>query len=80
MLAGSLGVREDGQWQTREVGLNVPRQNGKGEILIARELFGLFELGERLVIHTAHEFKTSAEHFQRLEAVVRELPGVASRR
>jgi hypothetical protein len=37
-------------------------------------LFGLFELGERLVIHTAHEFKTSAEHFQRLEQVVRDCP------
>jgi hypothetical protein len=83
MLAGMLGLREDGRWQTREVGLHVPRQNGKGEVLLARELFGLFELGEGLVIHTAHEFKTSAEHFQRLEAVVRnnaELDGQVKRR
>jgi hypothetical protein len=72
VLRESLGVRADGRWQTREVGLNVPRQNGKGEVLIARELFGLFELGEELVIHTAHEFKTSAEHFNRLESFVRE--------
>lgn len=72
VLAESLGVRGDGRWQTREVGLNMPRQNGKGEILIARELFGLFELGERKIIHTAHEFKTSAQHFNRLEAVIRE--------
>jgi hypothetical protein len=74
VLAGGLGVRIDGRWQTREVGVNMPRQNGKGEILIARELFGLFELGERKVIHTAHEFKTSAEHFNRLEAVIRDCP------
>lgn len=74
VLAASLGVRDDGRWQTREVGVNMPRQNGKGEILIARELFGLFELGERLIIHTAHEFKTSAEHFNRLESVVRDSP------
>lgn len=79
VLAESLGVRADGRWQTREVGLNVPRQNGKGEILIARELFGLFELGERLVIHTAHEFKTSAEHFNRLESVVRDCPELHAR-
>lgn len=72
VLARSLGIREDGLWQTREVGVNMPRQNGKGEILIARELFGLFELGERKVIHTAHEFKTSAEHFNRLESVIRD--------
>ena len=74
VLAGSVGVRADGRWQTREVGVNMPRQNGKGEILIARELFGLFELGERKIIHTAHEFKTSAEHFNRLEAVIRDCP------
>jgi hypothetical protein len=83
MLEGMLGVRGDGRWQTREVGLNVPRQNGKGEVLLARELFGLFVLEERLVIHTAHEFKTSAEHFQRLEAVVRanpDLDGLVKRR
>jgi hypothetical protein len=79
VLKGSLGVRPDGRWQTREVGVNMPRQNGKGEILIARELFGLFELGERLVIHTAHEFKTSAEHFRRLEDVVRETPELHAR-
>jgi hypothetical protein len=83
MLRGMLGVRADGRWQTREVGLHLPRQNGKGEVLLARELFGLIELGERLVIHTAHEFKTSAEHFQRLEAVFRandELGGMVKRR
>ena len=74
VLAGSVGVRADGKWQTREVGVNMPRQNGKGEILIARELYGLFELGERKIIHTAHEFKTSAEHFNRLEAVIRDCP------
>lgn len=74
VLRESVGVRDDGRWQTREVGLNVPRQNGKGEVLIARELFGLFELGERLIIHTAHEFKTSSEHFTRLESVVRNCP------
>ncbi len=74
VLRSWLGVREDGRWQTREVAVNMPRQNGKGEILIARELFGLFELGERKVIHTAHEFKTSADHFSRLESVVRDCP------
>jgi len=79
VLDGSLGVREDGRWQTREVGVNMPRQNGKGEILLARELYGLFVLGERLIIHTAHEFKTSAEHFQRLEAVVRDCPELNAR-
>jgi hypothetical protein len=72
VLNDAQGLRDDGRWQTREVGVNMPRQNGKGEILIARELAGLFVFGERLVIHTAHEFKTSAEHFNRLESVIRD--------
>jgi hypothetical protein len=79
VLEGSLGIREDGKWQTREVGINVPRQNGKGEVLIARELFGLFVLGEMLIIHTAHEFKTSAQHFNRIEEIVRECPELHSK-
>ncbi len=79
MLRSSVGMRADGKWQTREVGINVPRQNGKGEVLIARELFGLYELGEKLIIHTAHEFKTSAEHFNRLEAAIRDSPELLRR-
>lgn len=74
ILESMLGVRGDGKWQTREFGLNVPRQNGKGEALIARELFGLFELGEMKIIHTAHEFKTSQAHFARVEHVIRNSP------
>lgn len=71
VLRGCFGVAESGRWQTPEVGLTAPRQNGKGEILIGRELFGLYELEERFIVHSAHEFKTSERHFGRLEAVVR---------
>ena len=71
ILERSLGLNEHGRWQTIQIGVNVPRQNGKGEVLLARELFGLFVLGEEMVIHTAHEFKTSSRHWERLEAVVR---------
>jgi hypothetical protein len=71
-LEVSLGVRADGRWSSFEVGVNMPRQNGKGEILLARELFGLFELGETFIVHSAHEFKTSELHFRRMEGAVRE--------
>lgn len=74
MLEQTLGLGDDGRWQAFEVGLNAPRQNGKGEVLMARELFGLYELGEMLIVHSAHEFKTSARHFQRLEQVIRGCP------
>lgn len=74
VLARSLVTRPDGRYAALEVGVNEARQNGKGEILIAREGFGLFELGETWVVHTAHEFKTSARHFRRFEAVVKRNP------
>jgi hypothetical protein len=50
------------------------RQNGKGGLLEARELAGLFLLGERLIIHTAHLFDTSLEAFNRLEALIDDTP------
>jgi phage terminase large subunit-like protein len=45
VLERALGVRENGKWAAFEVGLVVPRQNGKGGLLEARELAGLFVLG-----------------------------------
>ena len=71
VLRSSFGVGADGRWQTPDIGFNAPRQNGKGEVLLARELFGLFALGEKYIVHSAHEFKTAERHFERLEAVIR---------
>ena len=66
----ALSERADGKWAAFEVGMIVPRQNGKGSILEARELAGLFLFGERLILHSAHEFKTAAEAFLRVKALV----------
>lgn len=66
VLRASLGERADGRWSAFEVGLIVARQQGKGSVLEARELAGLVLFGERLIMHTAHELKTSMEHFKRL--------------
>jgi LAGLIDADG DNA endonuclease family protein len=54
----------DGVYLTGE--LFTPTHN---TVLEIRELGGLFVLGEELIIHTSHEFKTSAEHFRRVKAV-----------
>lgn len=70
VLDGALGERADGRWSAFEVGLLVSRQNGKGSILEARELAGLFLFGEQLIIHSAHEFKTAQEHFRRILSLV----------
>jgi hypothetical protein len=65
-----LGERADGSWSAFETCINVPRQNGKGGIIEARELWGLYLGGERLILHSAHEFKTSIEAFRRIEALI----------
>lgn len=70
VLEGALGEGPDGKWASLEVGLIVPRQNGKGSILEARELAGLFLFGERLQTHTAHRFDTSLEHYLRLRQLI----------
>jgi len=74
VLEHSLGVRDNGKWASVQVGLVVPRQNGKGSILEARELAGLFLFGERLILHSAHEFKTSSEHFLRIRQLIEDNP------
>jgi hypothetical protein len=73
VLVASLSRREDGRWAAFEVGLNVARQNGKGSILEARELAGLFLVpDERLIIHSAHQFDTSLEAYRRIRFLIEE--------
>jgi hypothetical protein len=74
VLRGAMGERPDGRWAAFEVGLVVCRQNGKDEILCARELWGLFVGGERLIIHSAHKFDTAMEHLERLVSLIDEVP------
>jgi phage terminase large subunit-like protein len=74
VLRAGLTRRADGRWAAFEVGVVVPRQNGKDGILEARELVGLFMLGERLLIHSAHLFATSKEHFLRLLFLIESAP------
>jgi len=62
----AMGERADGTWAADEVCHIVARQNGKGDVMIARQLFGLFLAGEELQIVTAHEFPTANESFLRL--------------
>lgn len=74
VLRNALGERADGRWAAQSVGLVVGRQNGKNSILEARELAGLFLLGERVIIHTAHEQSTSSEHFRRVLTLIEGVP------
>lgn len=57
-------------WASFEIGLCVARQNGKGSFLEALALAGIVLFGERLIIHSAHEFKTALNAMERLEWLV----------
>jgi len=63
-----LGLAETklARWAAFTVALIVARQNGKGAVLEALELFWLFLRGERLIGHSAHEYKTAMEGFRRV--------------
>lgn len=62
------------QWAAREVVVVVPRQNGKGEVLIARELAGIFLFNERIIFHSAHRMDTVEDAQKRLWDVIERNP------
>lgn len=74
VLENSLGEKANGKWACFEVGLVVPRQNGKNALLEARELAGLYLFKEELIIHSAHEFKTAQEAFLKIWTRIKSTP------
>lgn len=66
----ACGTKPDGRWAAFECLCICCRQNGKNQNLEVRELGGLYLLGESLIIHTAHEFKASREHFRRISDTI----------
>lgn len=71
-----LAEREDRRWAAFETGELVARQNGKGGIIEALGLTGLFVLNERLILYSAHEFKTAQEHFLRMMELIENAPSL----
>lgn len=76
LLEMSLAEDATGHHSAFEVGIEVGRQNGKGAVLEARQLAGLFVVRERLQIHSAHEFRTTFEHFLRLVNLIEAAPAL----
>lgn len=79
VLEGALGEKPDGRWAAFEVAVVEPRQNGKGGIITARELGGLFLFGEELQTHTAHRFDTCLEGFRRIRDIIDGTPDFSRR-
>lgn len=85
LLRNALGQTDElyynelfGKWLPKssayEIGVVLARQNGKGAFLEALELAWLFLCGVRTIVHSAHEFATSREHFQRIEGLITNTP------
>ena len=74
VLLGGCAESESGKWQNFEVGLCEPRQNGKGAVLEALEITAACVWNVGLVIHSAHQFDTSQEHFRRLLFLIEDTP------
>ena len=68
LIENIMAVNDDGLWTHQMFGYEVPRQNGKGEVLAMRELWGLVN-GEQ-IIHTAHKTSTSHSAFVRLVKIL----------
>lgn len=66
-------------WACFEFAEVVNRQNGKGAILLGRELTGLFLFEERLIIHSAHRYDTSMEAFGILLERIEDTPDFDAR-
>jgi hypothetical protein len=68
-----LSTRDDGRWACIEYCELVARQNGKGGVLEARVLAGFLLLGEKRIMWSAHEVKTSYDAFLRLQELLQAL-------
>lgn len=64
LIYDMLAVNKDGLWVHTKFGEEIPRRNGKNEVVVIRELWGL-EKGQH-ILHTAHRTTTSTAASRRL--------------
>ncbi len=69
-LRAIFSIDDKGRWKYMKYCIGLSRRNGKGEVLAARELYGLIELKEK-ICHTAHRTTTSHDAFNRLYALLK---------
>lgn len=74
-----MGETVTGEWVAPDVAVNLPRQNGKGALIEARVLWGLFIGGEKQILLSAHEFKTAMNAQKRIEGLIRGCPDLLKR-
>lgn len=70
---GQVIVEGEELWSARQVALIITRQQGKTELLEAREFFGLFGLNEK-IFHTSQQAKTNTQAWQALTSRIDSYP------
>lgn len=70
ILQSAMGERSDATWAAKRVGLSVPRQNGKSQLLVSRALAGALLFGERKIVISAHQQDTARESFAKMMEIV----------
>ena len=70
ILEASMGERSDRTWAAKRVGISLPRQNGKSQLLVARALAGALLFGEKKIVISAHLQDTAREAFVKLMEIV----------
>lgn len=66
--------KPDGRWASSEQGIVVSRQQGKSTFMALRILWGMYELGEKLQVATAHKLTTSSEIFYKIDQIIQSTP------
>lgn len=66
VLKSAMGERGDGTWSAKRVGVTVPRQNGKSQLLVARALAGVLLFEEKKIVISAHQQDTAREAFGKI--------------
>lgn len=79
ILQSSMGERSDGTWAAKQVGISVPRQNGKSQLIVARALAGALLFGEKKIVISAHAQDTARETFSKFLEQIDESPALAER-
>jgi hypothetical protein len=70
ILQDAMGERSDATWSAKRVGISVPRQNGKSQLLVSRALAGALLFGERKIVISAHQQDTARESFGKMMEIV----------
>jgi hypothetical protein len=79
LLTEGSGTGDAGKWASFINVIIAPRQVGKSETLLVRVLGGLFIFGERTILVSAHEARTTALLFRRLQGLIDANPWLGPR-